>query len=460
MAQSVADILGCPLDYATSLLEAAGGNADMAIELGLGGGMMMGDNVAPATTSTATSNPYSHWNAIWPEPAPLPKSWQEQRLDTFVTDSDHDGDDDTMKLIQPLNGPCGVLAVVQAELWLQQPALKKSDKENRLNAAIATILSRIDATKITFADGTTASTPEDAAKRIRTAAALVETAATTADRTSGNPLVEGPHWLCTSDLMCLLLRGKIEVGSFAAFDPVTKHKKPFYPNDHDRKIGVLSMMEIDEGIPVADDLKFDKDVWILHTGDHFVTMRRGGTGNNELRVYDGLRPNGPKTTSFRLLGDSSTAERAPDKHVETFKKKRVGQPDDIVQAKKTDSNNFKEWTFEVVPAIDDPDVQGDWDDDPNEPVYRFDELPAPTGPWRCALCYANRFKTMNFGTNEAGTEVCSVCHTPRVQAMWSLWQPYSDLSPRMKRRVRNMYAPKMECVISTLYPKAEIVEET
>mmetsp|Transcript_556 Transcript_556/g.1289 ORF Transcript_556/g.1289 Transcript_556/m.1289 type:complete len:456 (-) Transcript_556:2522-3889(-) len=450
MAQSVADILGCPLDYATSLLEAAGGNADMAIELGLSGGMMMEDT-APAPAGA--TNPYPHWDAIWPAPAPLPESWQEQRLDDFVTD------DDDLKLIQPRNGPCGVLAVLQAELWLQQPSAANIDKEARLNAAITAILSRINATTITFADGTTAPKPDEAAKQIRTAAALVETAATTAGRTSGNPLVEGPHWLCTSDLMCLLLRGKIEAaGSFAAFDPITKRKKAFYPNNQDFKIGVLSMMEIDEGIPVADDLKFDKNVWVLHTGDHFVTMRRAE--NNELQVYDGLQPSGPKTTSFQLSGDLSTAKQAPDVHVETFKKKRVGQPDDIVQAKKTDSDNFKEWTFEVVPAIDDPDVQGEWDDDPNEPVYKFGELPAPTGPWRCASCYANRFKTMNFGTNKAGTEACEVCHTPRVQAMWSLWQSYTDLSPRMKRRARNMYASKMECVISTLYPKAEIVETT
>eukprot|EP00977_Amphora_coffeiformis_P009800 scaffold2256_cov166-Amphora_coffeaeformis.AAC.5 len=350
MAQSVADILGCPLDYATSLLEAAGGNADMAIELGLSGGMMMEDT-APAPAGA--TNPYPHWDAIWPAPAPLPESWQEQRLDDFVTD------DDDLKLIQPCNGPCGVLAVLQAELWLQQPSAANIDKEARLNAAITAILSRINATTIAFADDTTAPKPDEAAKQIRTAAALVETAATTAGRTSGNPL-----------------------------------------------------------------------------------------------------PSGPKTTSFQLSGDLSTAKQAPDAHVETFKKKRVGQPDDIVQAKKTDSDNFKEWTFEVVPAIDDPDVQGEWDDDPNEPVYKFGELPAPTGPWRCASCYANRFKTMNFGTNKAGTEACEVCHTPRVQAMWSLWQSYTDLSPRMKRRARNMYASKMECVISTLYPKAEIVETT
>lgn len=469
MAESVADILGCPLDYAASLLEAAGGNPEMAIELGLSGGMMGMDDDGGAAAAAAdlSTNPFAHWGTIWPEPAPLPDSWKNQRLDSFVDDNNSGID---MKMIQPLNGPCGVLAVVQAELWLQPTAKSSSnssteDKEQRLNNAIAKILSRVTAaantTVVTFPhDGTTLPVAE-AAQQIRTASALVEVAATTVGRTTGNPLVEGPHWLCTSDLMCLLLRGKINGGNFGAFDPITKKKSAFYDDDDDKRIGILSMMEINEGIPVSDDLKFDKQVWVLHTGDHFTNMRSRKSDRNEviMEIYDGLKPIGPCTMYYTLTGDLSLASRAPEEHVDTFKKKRPGQPDDIVQAKKTDSNNFKEWTFEVVPAVDDPDVQGPMDDDPQEPVYKFDSLPAPEGRWRCATCYANRFQTMNFGTNEPGSEECGVCNRPRAVAMWSLWQSYDELSPRMKRRARNMYAPKQELVISTLYPKAEMVEE-
>lgn len=42
----------------------------------------------------------------------------------------------------------------------------------------------------------------------------------------------------------------------------------------DKKIGLLSYSELEDGMALADDLKFDKNVWIVHTGDHFITMRR------------------------------------------------------------------------------------------------------------------------------------------------------------------------------------------
>ena len=338
---------------------------------------------------------------------------------------------------------------------------------------------------------------EEASKQIRTAVALVEAAFATSSAvvTSGaTSLVEGPNWLCSSDLMCLLLRGKIDKDNgstgFGAYDTISKHKNNFYLDDNgdgnkknNKKVGVLSMMEIDQGIPIADDLKFvDTNVWVVHTGDHFMTMRKindnptpaSDNQTIELEIFDGLKPSGPGIKRYSVKGDTSLASKAPENHIDTFKKKRVGQPDDIVQAKKKTTGedgsnnnitNYKEWTFEVVPAINDPDVEGPIDDDPNEPIYDFKQLLMSSSdhddsnsPWRCATCYANRFKTMNFGTNEPGTKNCSVCGLSKGDAMWSLWLPYDKLSPRMQRRARHMYAPKLELTISTLYPKADIVE--
>ena len=500
MAQSVADILGCPLDMATGLFEAAGGNVELAIELGLGGGG--GDDTgggafggappaAAATSSGGFQSRYENYTKIWPEAEPIPDSWKNQRLNSFMEEDTANATNPIWGIIQPANGPCGVLSVVQAELWIIMQQQTKSspplNKEEALTKAIANILSRIVAAKkigndlVTLADGSTKSV-DDASKSIRTASELVEVAALTylgdddSTRSTSilSSLVEGRNWLCSSDLMCLLFTGTIQSsGSFGAYNAITKQKTTFYEpsSGSSSRIGILSMMEIDEKIPVADDLKFvDSDVWILHTGDHFVTMRRRRNPNDEtslsFEVYDGLQPNGPITKLFELSGIINVADKAPDTHTETFRKKRVGQSDDIVQANKkpsdaaTASPNYKEWLFEVVPAIDDPDVQGPYDEDPDEPVYDYQTLEVPTNNWRCATCYSNRFKTMNFGLNESSTsEKCPSCNTPIRQAMWSLWLPFQDLSPRMKKRARNMYASKAELTISTLYPFADIVEE-
>ena len=471
MAQQVADILGCDLAMATSLFEASGGSVEFAIEMGMGamggdGGEFGGDAAAAAAAPPSFAPPYPHYQAIWPETEVIRDSWQQQRLDAFYNKEGTDADSNDL-LVQDKNGPCGVLAVVQAELWLLQNDNSNNSLEDRLTKAISNILSRVmteaKADKITLADATQMSL-EDAAKSIRTASSLVEAVASTAGIgskiTRMTPLVEGPHWLCSSDLMTLLLRGSIGTGSFAAYDMTSRKKVPFYCGSN-TGIGMLSIMELEDKIPVADDLKFDKDVWVLHTGDHFVTMRRQESSKTDstvitMEIYDGLKPNGPITKVFTVQGNTVMATKAPEQHVESFAKKRTGQPDDIVQAKKTDSPNYKDWTFEVVPAVDDPDVQGPLDEDPKEPAYDFKSLPLPTDNWRCGSCYSNRFKTMNFGTNPAGTTECEVCKVNARDAMWSLWLSYDTLTPRMQRRARMMYAPKLELIMSTLYPHADV----
>ena len=488
MAQQVADILGCDLATATSLFEASGGSVEFAIEMGMGAMGDGGDTAAAAAAAVPPgfTPPYPHYQAIWPEAEAIRDAWQEQRLDAF-SPKQGDSSSDLLLLVQDKNGPCGVLAVVQAELWLisQQDASNNNNitttTEDRVTQAISNILRRVmteaQTDRITLADASQLSL-EDAAQSIRTAAALVEAVASTAGIGSKiarmTPLVEGPHWLCSSDLMTLLLRGNIGTGSFAAYDMTSRKKVPFYTTTTTTTcsgIGMLSMMELDDKIPVADDLKFDKTVWVLHTGDHFVTMRRqpsktGSTASTNtsttnaavvvMEIYDGLKPNGPITKVCTVQGNTAVAPPAPEQHVESFAKKRTGQPDDLVQAKKTDSPNYQDWTFEVVPAVDDPDVQGPLDEDPNEPAYDFQSLPLPTNNWRCGSCYSNRFKTMNFGTNPAGTTTCEVCKLQARDAMWSLWLSFPALTPRMQRRARIMYAPKLELILSTLYPHADI----
>ena len=487
MADTVAAILGIPLGEATMLLEAAGGNAELAVELGLGGGggfpMMEEDtNNTTATTSPLTSTTTS---PIWPS-STIPEAWKNQRLDAFVSTSSINDDE----IQQHLNGPCGVLAVVQAEMWLLalSSSSSSSNREERLTRAIYNILERIvmasssaDSSEsaattsndkeppavviLSASDNTSTQqvTLTSASQSIRTAVQLVEAAAATARVTT--PLVEGPHWLCSSELMCLLLRGSIQNGIFGAYDPISKAKLSFYSNSNNNdspRIGLLSWMEKEQGIPVADDLKLQRSVYILHTGDHFVTMKqqKPPQTNTDLtwQIYDGLAQ---ATTLYRISGNNITqASPAPAEHVESFVKKRVGQPDDLVQSRKTTDQDYTHWSFEVVPAVDDPSVQGPWDTDPQEPVWDYSQLSLPPNqPWRCATCYSTRFATMNFGMNEgSNTTTCPTCDKPAADCLWSRWLTYAELSPRMQRRARGMYAPKLELVLATLYPHATIAQ--
>ena len=458
MAQNVADILGVPLEMAENLLAAAGGDEALAIDLGLGGG-----DAFMAPTAASFQAPYPQYARIWPELTDIPAAWTQQRLDARVSSQNDD-----CRLTQGKNGPCGVLAVVQATLWTLPTATTPMSFDDKLTQALEIILQRVvdknaNQTAVTLTDGTQISVTE-AAKQIRTATALVEAVALTAGvdtQASGTTLVEGPHWLCSVDLMCLLLRGFVGKGHVRAWDDETKQKLSFYDGNDNNPIGLLSYSELEEGMKLADDLKFNKNVWVLHTGDHFITMRRLPVDDDSdnkmvrLQVYDGLPPAGPKSTTYQITGDLTTASPATQVYAESFTKKRVGQADDIVQAKKTDSLSYKDWTFEVVPAVEDPTVEGPLDDDPNEPVYEFPQPADVSTPWRCASCYYTRFKTMNFGLNESGA-VCASCQKPRSAAMWSLWQSFAELSPQMQKRARRMYAPRLELVLSTLWPQAII----
>lgn len=490
MAENLASVLQVPLEYAQALWEAAGGDEARAFDLAFQqqqvdqDGFSKDPNSQNSAFSAADSSsfqpPYAHWSKIWPSQTELPPSWADQRLDTLTEKGEG--------IIQQANGPCGVLSVIQAELWNQSDDTTTTSSNNnisfqeKLTTAVSRVLARVlshakNRTGVILPDGSELSL-EAASKQIRTARALVEAVVATLGPNNlpkTTSLVEGPHWLCSSDLMCLLLRGSIGSGHFVAWNATTRLKENFYPSSADsgsplletkesqQHIGLLSYTEIEQGIQVADDLKFvSSHVWVAHTGDHFTTLRQLESSKNQsmekeilLEVYNGLPPAGPKFQRYKLTGDLSLAEPAAEEHTETFRKKRPGQPDDIIQARKTSSQNYKDWTFEVVPAVEDPSVSGPLDEDPDEPVYSFDDPVDESLPWRCAFCYSTRFQTMNFGQNEAGL-TCGACGKTRDQAFWSLWQTYDELSPRMKRRARQMYATQMEMIISTLWPKANI----
>ena len=76
---------------------------------------------------------------------------------------------------------------------------------------------------------------------------------------------------------------------------------------------------------------------------------------------------------------------------------------------------------------DDPEEKGEVRP-PTMPGPRIFEQGEPVeGPWRCASCYATRFKTMCFGQNDADATNCQHCGLVKSEAGWSLWMHYDDL---------------------------------
>ena len=116
----------------------------------------------------------------------------------------------------------------------------------------------------------------------------------------------------------------------------------------------------------------------------------------------------------------------------------------------------------MVLAVDDPE-----DKNPPRPVPEptFEQGAVPEGAaaaaesWRCAHCYATRYKTMNFGMNEPGAIVCAACGKPRVEAGWSLWMHHDALPPRQQAIVANRHAPKALTLLRSKWLGVDIEHE-
>eukprot|EP00051_Salpingoeca_urceolata_P002406 m.49932 g.49932 ORF g.49932 m.49932 type:complete len:519 (+) comp12112_c0_seq1:50-1606(+) len=498
-------VTGASAEEAQGYLEASGGSLEMAISLFFDSGGAPGGDAAAGTggggggdvgaSSSAAARPPWANSTVWgPDTGALPASWMEQQLVFSDDPASHFG------LVQPTNGPCGVLAALQAELFVSMwqtagfsPASQVPD--SALLDAIGRILLRCrpeesSPVKLATWAGDTRGTDvavqdvqdptqltdklSDMLPALKGAGGvvlLVYSAVLTRgvdlvrkDVLSDGgepPLIAGPFALCSSELVSLLLRGSAG-GNVAAY---TDDEHPAdWPG---AAVGLLSWAEIDAGIPIANGLKFPSTpVWLMHGGDHFTVLfatspvvdEPGAT--NTLHHWNGLPPAGPRLCTFELTAPNGGVRRAPEKHVKTFVKPKPGEIDDVVQAhtddKKTRPKEFKTWRFEVVLAVDDPDVSdggaGDGRAVP-EPVFDLGE-PVADAPWRCASCYAKRFQTMCFGQNDAGAVVCRHCDKPQREAGWSLWMAYDALPPSAQRRVERRYGPKILALLRTRWPAA------
>ena len=105
MADQLAEMTGMGADEAASFMEMAGGDLESAMGLYFS---MMDDGgaaPAPADVPAGLADAPDWYRLVWPELQPVPESWANQGLEFSA---------DTFGIPQHKNGPCGVLAAVQA----------------------------------------------------------------------------------------------------------------------------------------------------------------------------------------------------------------------------------------------------------------------------------------------------------------------------------------------------------
>ena len=508
----LAAITGQDPAEAAALLEAAGGNLELALSLYFDGG-----GVAAPPPPAAPSRP-EWWPLVWgADCGALPDAWTRQRL-VFGG-----GAMPALGLAQDKNGPCGVLAVVHARVVAARLAAAPSDEapldetSSPSRAELAAVLAAMLAAAATGDGGVVLArwesgvvggaivadapiAPGDACGALE---ALLEdeaagwaapgalcllvvsavlsrgVAAVRAEVNSEGgepPLIAGPWALCTTDLLALLLRG-VALGNVGAFGADGA------PHDWPAgDVGLLSFSELETGIAVCDALKTPRlPVWLLHGGDHFTllhaaTRRAVGGGGDDatlvLRHWNGLPPAGPRLATVTVTASRGVAPRAGAKPPQYYRPAE-GEIDDVVQAHPDDKRGnsgadaWQQCRYEVVLAhVDDttaaegaprpPDV-------PPEPTFEQGPPPERGAPWRCRACYAERFRTMCFGMNDAaeppanGAEpTCGHCGRKQSDSGWSIWMPFGELPPKQQRQVTRRYAPKIISVLRTKWPEATV----
>jgi len=199
--------------------------------------------------------------------------------------------------------------------------------------------------------------------------------------------------------------------------------------------------------------------------------------------WNGLPPGGPRMAAVAVApragpgrGPDGAVGPAPAAHTPGYVKPVPGEIDSVVQSRKEDKaarpDAYRTWRYEVVLAVDDPTVADSGAKRADVATFAQGDA-APGEPWRCAACYAQRFKTMCFGLNDplppaqlaaAGDDVqgalraqpCRHCAKPRGEGGWSLWMPFERLPPPQQRQMARRHAAKVEVVLWTKWPEAAV----
>jgi len=326
-AEQFAMFTGASPSEAEGYLEASGGDLEMAVQLyfgamGGGGASPTGGGAPP--TADFGGAPLPDWyRVIWADMREIPPAWLEQRLDWVRPEELRPALGKAelaftkFGIVQPRNGPCGVLAAIQAVLIAG--CYGKADfgpeygpSSGDLAQAIATIIAagagagadgappQCQVATWRKAEAGAAAVGSPASVDVTSVPTGVELCSFVAEhladfvapgglllivysavithgpdavsaelRSAGGqpPLIFGPFSLCTSELMSLLLRGTAD-GNVGAYGPVGGAKVDWPAST---PCGMLSNLEVEHGIPVCDRLKSPASpVWILHGRDHFT----------------------------------------------------------------------------------------------------------------------------------------------------------------------------------------------
>jgi len=444
------------------------------------------------------------WGLIWPAVETPPEAWLSQRLDRHGGGSDGGWKG---AIPQPKNGPCGVLAVVHGLVLAEQHTRQVEDIEvdvDSLTKVIFGILKRClpepgaPIRLVQPADGgnysPTAGISVADFSSLDVAMAEIQRRGEAFQRPGGvidlvysavftrgidlvrqEVLSEGGElplipkafncWLCSMELLSLLLRGSA-TGNVGAFNA---DGTPNTRWDGASPIGILSRKEKEQGIPMAEALKSPPHpVWILHSGDHFTlawaqTAPSPDAGAKfKLYHWNGLPPGGPRLAEMDVLAIRGAATQVVERP--KFYKPELGEIDEVVQADPEDKTAFpgeyRRWRYEVMLAWDRPDLQGEPRPADAPPAPKFDQEDPRyqrVGAWRCRCCYDRRFQTMDFSLVPADSpDACSKCQKPRKECGWSLWVPFSELPPARQATVMDQHAKKIEPILWTKWPAAEV----
>jgi len=506
-AEQLAAMTGLPLAEAAQYIEMAGGDVEAAVSLyfdmGAGDGGGGGDGIAAggAGANEATAPP-SPAQALVFGTQPVPASWSQQGFEFSPEQAT------ACCLLQHKNGPCGVLAAINAVVIAQAacPEPSAAVDDTALCRALATVLMRCATAApvptpsrvvvATWADGVAGGDlleteveategavmaqllPHSAAFRsaggvnllcfsVALTRGLDQVRAEVALDGGSVPLVTGPHALCSTELLGLLMAG-VARGNVCAYGNDGAKVAWRTPGD----VGLLSRDELDMGRPLADELKGPtKPVYILHGGDHFTLLWAPGAGASaadgkvDFVHWNGLPPN---RALVRLRLHKCSLEPpppAPAQHVPSHWRMKVGEVESIVQALPADKHArpgcWRTHSYELALV-----TQAVVDDDASEerPAHimappRFEQgtPPAEGQSWRCASCYQTRFKTMCFGENTGpSTRTCKFCGQPQAEVGWTLWRRYEELPPPLQRRIDRTSGPKILAVLCTRWPDVEI----
>eukprot|EP00801_Mesodinium_rubrum_P002550 Mrub_02550.p1 GENE.Mrub_02550~~Mrub_02550.p1 ORF type:complete len:532 (+),score=96.92 Mrub_02550:3-1598(+) len=511
------EISGLDFEQSKFYLEMSGNNLEIAMTMFFEQAEQQNQNINQGLSnnnSTVTNSKPDWFNVVWPSDMDIiPDAWLHQKLEF---DSQY-----PIGLVQYKNGPCGILSVIQAVIiknfitknndfdpYDKELLIDDKDIAEAIYSIIMTVIEEnineikmakwhdesnigynidiISINNLDLLDYITSNInnfKKEGGILLIIYTVIINKGTDLIKKEilqgQGNPpMIEKPNYICNTDLMVLLMSGNAcgNVGAYTAFGG------DFIIDTSKLGIGMLSYSVYDAKIPMNQGLMTPKyPVWIMHGGDHFtvgfISLKDTQILTHDMPSgcyfymyhYNGLKPNGPKLSKIKIKAVKGTLMKVPlysdFKNKNAEYKVETGEIYDIVQADKQDKDSmpkqFQNWRYEVILGLEDPNLTGEpRPPNSNEPhKYQYDDFSFEQ-EWRCSRCYFTRYKTMCFGINKAGSEVCEHCGRGWKECGRSIWLRYDEiLDEEWREVVARRYQPKIVAVLKTKWPQCVVTFE-